>query len=147
MQSSSMLDKMQAFNTFLICEGVKKYVICCQYIWHIQQTKIKNMDFFSRSAIHKKKVWKKKTSSFLFTLISHIHYIAFFSFLYYLLCLTHSLSHSYLTPANASEQARNEAKKESDNSSGVSQLTSAYFQYQRNNTYTCIFAYFADILI
>jgi len=95
MQSSSMLDKMQAFNTFLIYEGVKKYVICCQYIWHIQQTKIKNMDFFSHSSIHKKKVWKKKTSSFLFTLISHIHYIAIF-FFPLLLIVPHSLPSSFI---------------------------------------------------
>lgn len=146
MQSSSMLDKMQAFNTFLICEGVKKYVICCQYIWHIQQTKIKNMDFFL-ILLYTKKCGRRRRVAFYSHLFHTYIILQFFSFLYYLLCLTHSLSHSYLTPANASEQARNEAKKESDNSSGVSQLTSAYFQYQRNNTYTCIFAYIADILI
>jgi hypothetical protein len=96
MQSSSMLDKMQAVNTFLICEGVKRDVICCQYIWHIQQTKYKEYGFF---LLYTKRECGRRRRVAFYSHLFHTYIIL--QFFYYLLRLIHSLSHSYLTPSNA----------------------------------------------
>lgn len=77
----------KAFNTFLICEGVKKCVICCQYIWHIQQTKIKKETslwiFFFFILLYTKTCGRRSRVAF-YSHLFHTYIILQF-FFYYLL--------------------------------------------------------------